>query len=144
MAEADIDPPSLEYFSQCYRRITADTFCSFFDSRPGFDSMLVIDCRSAPEYEGGHIKGAIRRHPFEAGFDALYSEVYSPTTLFIFHCEYSFLRGPVSIARFIQQHMEAGRDRATLHAFVLDGGYREFWPAHREYCEGGYVPEGFD
>jgi hypothetical protein len=28
-----------------------------------------------------------------------------------------------------------------LHAFVLDGGFKHFYPEHREYCTGEYVPE---
>jgi M-phase inducer tyrosine phosphatase len=138
---ANIDPPSFDDYGRNYRRITASTFCSLFDSHPNFQKLVVVDCRTKGEYDGGHIKGAIRRHPFEEGFDTLYSEIYAPTTLIIFHCEFSAYRAPASIVRFTQQHAEAGGDLSTLHAFVLDGGYSQFWPEHQKYCDGGYVTE---
>jgi M-phase inducer tyrosine phosphatase len=140
-SQSDIDPPSFETGSQGYRRITATTFCSLFDNHPNFEKLVVIDGRSQLEYDGGHIKGAIRCHPFEDPVDTLYSEVYDPKTLFIFHCEYSAVRGPATLDQFYQLHQNAGRDPKTLHGFVLDGGYREFWQHHKEYCVGGYVCE---
>jgi rhodanese-related sulfurtransferase len=135
------DPPFFHDSVKKYRRINGDTFCSLFDNHSQFDKMLVIDCRRAYEYEGGHIKGAIRVHPFEDEFESLYSRVYDPGTLFIFHCEYSMYRAPASIMRFYDQHENAGRAREDLHAFVLDGGYLHFWPEHPDYCDGGYTPE---
>jgi M-phase inducer tyrosine phosphatase len=138
---SDIDPPSFDDYSRKYRRITRDTFCSLFDNHPNFKKLVVVDCRTKGEYDGGHIKGAMRRHPFENGFETLYSEIYDPTTLIIFHCEFSAYRAPASIVRFTEQHAQSGRDPASLHVFVLDGGYSEFWPERPEYCDGGYVTE---
>jgi M-phase inducer tyrosine phosphatase len=137
----DIDPPSFPDSSGRYRRITANTFCSLFNDHSNFKTLVVVDCRTQGEYDGGHIQGAIRRHPFEDGFDTLYSEIYDPTTLIIFHCEFSAYRAPASINRFIKQHAEAGGDPAALHVFVLDGGYSQFWPQHKGFCDGGYVSE---
>jgi M-phase inducer tyrosine phosphatase len=135
------DPPSFLDYTKGYKRIRADTFCSLFDRHPAFSKFVVVDCRTKGEYDGGHIKGAIRCHPFERDFDALYSRIYDPDALIIFHCEFSAYRAPAAIVRFHEQHGMAGRDPATLHAFVLDGGYSQFWPSHKEYCDGGYTSE---
>jgi M-phase inducer tyrosine phosphatase len=141
-AQKEIDPPSFMDTTSAFRRISADTFCTLVDQHhPNFKKLIVVDCRTKREYDGGHIKGAIRRHPFEGAFYWLYNEIYDPQTLIIFHCEFSAWRAPESIKMFTQQHAAAGRDPATLHAFVLNGGYSEFWPAHKEYCDGGYVQE---
>jgi M-phase inducer tyrosine phosphatase len=138
----EIDPPFFWDSSNLFRRISADTFCSLVDARyPNFKKLIVVDCRTAREYNGGHIKGAIRRHPFEYRATSVYDEIYDPETLIIFHCEFSALRAPESIKKFTSAHRAAGRDPATLHAFILDGGYSQFWPAHPEYCDGRYVPE---
>jgi rhodanese-related sulfurtransferase len=136
-----IDPPSFADFSKAFRRIKTDTFCQLFDSHPHFDRLLVVDCRSRREYDGGHIKGAIRRHPFESGFDSLYSEEYNPTTLFVFHCEFSAFRAPAAIRKFGELHIAAGKDPSLLHAFVLEGGFSAFYALHRDYCVGRYVTE---
>jgi M-phase inducer tyrosine phosphatase len=138
---SDIDPPSVTRYSEGYRRITAATFCAYFDSHPNFAKLIVVDCRSRGEYEGGHIKGAIRRHPFEGQFHSLYGEIYDEKALIVFHCEFSAFRAPAAIVEFTRQHADAGRDPATLHAFVLDGGYSQFWPKNKQYCDGGYVRE---
>jgi M-phase inducer tyrosine phosphatase len=138
---ADIDPPSTTRYMERFRRISNETFCAYFDSHPNFTKFVVVDCRSAAEYNGGHIKGAIRRHPFEGKFHSLYDEIYDEKALIVFHCEFSAFRAPASIVEFMRQHEEAGRDPATLHAFVLEGGYSQFWPACPGYCVGGYVRE---
>jgi rhodanese-related sulfurtransferase len=135
------DPPSFADWSKAFQRITAKTFCQLFDSHPDFQRLLVVDCRTQGEYDAGHIKGAIRRHPFESGFDSLYAEEYSPLTLFVFHCEFSALRGPEAIRRFSELHQAAGRDPTSLHAFVLDGGFSAFYAPHTEYCVGRYATE---
>jgi rhodanese-related sulfurtransferase len=137
-----IDPPSFpDYFAKNFRRINAETFCQLYDDHPNFDRVLVVDCRTKAEYEGGHIKGAIRRHPFFDDFDSLYPQEYRPTTLFIFHCEFSAYRAPAAITKFQELHKAQGRDPSKLHAFVLDGGFSQFWEPHKEYCVGKYLPE---
>jgi rhodanese-related sulfurtransferase len=142
MAGSSIDPPSFDdSFSTRFERITAKTVCALYSHHPNFERVLVVDCRTHAEYEGGHIKGAIRRHPFFDEFDSLYAQEYSATTLFVFHCEFSAYRAPAAIKKFQDLHAAAGRDPASLHAFVLDGGFSEFWGPHREYCVGEYVPE---
>jgi rhodanese-related sulfurtransferase len=141
MTASSIDPPSFLDHAHKFRRISADTFCSLYDHHPNFDRILVVDCRTMAEYDCGHIKGAVRRHPFFDDFNSLYDQEYSPTTLFIFHCEFSAIRGPTAIKRFQEQHACAGGTPSTLHAFVLDGGFCDFWAAHPDYCDGQYLSE---
>ena len=126
-----------------YDRITGDTFCKVYRDHPGFDRVLVVDCRTKGEYDGGHIKGAIRCHPFEkpGNITDLYNREYSPKTLFVFHCEFSAYRAPASIREFTRAHTSAGRDAKDLHAFVLDGGFSQFYGPHQEVCDGKYVSE---
>ena len=38
--------------------------------------------------------------------------------------------------------MRVGVSSASfLDAFVLNGGYRQFYALHPEYCDGEYIPE---
>jgi rhodanese-related sulfurtransferase len=139
--DSSTDPPRfLDYTGQFYR-ISAATFCQLYDDHPNFDRVFVIDCRTPAEYNGGHIKGAIRCHPFMDNLDEVYASEYREATLFIFHCEFSAYRAPASIMKFKSAHKQAGRSPDTLHAFVLDGGFSQFYEPHKDYCIGKYVPE---
>jgi M-phase inducer tyrosine phosphatase len=133
--------PSLGRSCNTFKRITSDELCALYENHPKFDRVLVVDCRTQREYNAGHIKGAIRRHPQEPGFDQFYAEEYSPMTLFVFHCELSSFRAPCAICRFMRLHADAGRTEDSLHALVLLGGYRAFFQLHRKLCEGGYQPQ---
>lgn len=138
-----VDPESVEDYTGDYRRISGDTFSKFFYDHHGFERVFVVDCRTRGEYDGGHIKGATRCHPFEklGNITELYKREYNPNTLFIFHCEFSAYRAPASIREFIRAHTDAGRPRDQLHAFVLDGGFSQFFAPHQDCCEGRYVSE---
>jgi rhodanese-related sulfurtransferase len=103
-------------------------------------SFLVVDARSKAEYAGGHIRNAINsQHHFE-NVEHLYSERYNPDTLFIFHCEFSRIRGPYSAFYFQNIHRQSNSS-APLSVFVMDGGYSQFYPAYPELCDGEYWPE---
>jgi M-phase inducer tyrosine phosphatase len=141
MTTEGVDPPSKPDYSRDFDRITAEVFCKWYDNHPTFTRLLVIDCRTPREYDGGHIKGAIRCHPFMESIPELYQKEYQPDTLYIFHCEFSAFRAPAAIREFIQSHAAAKRDRKQLHCFVLDGGFSEFYAPHKEYCVGTYVSE---
>jgi rhodanese-related sulfurtransferase len=134
-----VGPPSLRQPDDTYPGITAHQLCAIYEKHPEFDRLLVVDCRTEREYNAGHIKGAVRRHPFDTNFDQLYAEEYSPTTLFVFHCEFSASRGPRAICRFMRLHADAGRQGNTLHAVLLLGGYTAFFRLHSELCEGAYA-----
>jgi M-phase inducer tyrosine phosphatase len=84
-----MDPPSFPDAKWAFRRITAATFCDLLEHHPAFARLVVLDCRSQAEYECGHITGAKNCHPYDCDFDCLYDSEYDPTTLFVFHCEFS-------------------------------------------------------
>ena len=145
MTEEPQDPETIKLSYTNEQRITHDTFCKLFDDHSRFDNFTVVDCRTEREYDGGHIKGAIRCHPFEnpSNVPDLYQKIYKPRSIYIFHCEYSAYRGPTAWAMFTEAHQNSPNAQEPLHAFILDGGYREFYPLHPDYCDGKYVPEGF-
>lgn len=145
MAEEPQDPESFQISYSNEPRISPETFCQLFDDHSRFNSFIIIDCRSAREYEGGHIKGAIRCYPSEnkSNITKLYKKIWKPKSIYIFHCEYSANRGPTGYCQFKEAHDKSINKNSPLHSFVLDGGYRKFYPKYTDYCEGGYVPEGF-
>ncbi|KAK4058786.1 m-phase inducer phosphatase [Microbotryomycetes sp. JL221] len=120
-----------------------------------FARYLVIDCRFAYEYQGGHIDGAINLSELEAVEAALLnineppqpctSESAQPQgkTVLIFHCEFSAKRAPTTA-----KHLR-NSDRHKNHAvypnihypevYVLQGGYAEFFKSFPERCTGGYL-----
>ncbi|OHT11924.1 hypothetical protein TRFO_18388 [Tritrichomonas foetus] len=124
-------------------RITDETFCKLFDDHSRFDGFVIIDCRTEREYEGGHIKTAIRCHPFEnqQNIPNLYKKMWRPRWCYIFHCEFSAYRGPSAFHLFENTHKASENANRKLYAYVLDGGYSVFYPKHQDYCVGTYVPE---
>ena len=60
----------------------------------------IIDCRYGYEYAGGHIRGAVNlmteREIVAFFFDTYYRPVRSSSAVFIFHCEFSSVRGPAA------------------------------------------------
>ena len=124
-------------------RISHEPFCKLFDNHSKFDNFFVIDCRSAREYNGGHIKGAIRYHPLEKNVTIadFYKKIWKPKSIFIFHCEYSVFRGPIACQKFSMEHLISNNYKDPLQSYILDGGDRKFYSLHPDYCEGRYVPE---
>lgn len=124
-------------------RISGQTFCQLFDNHSQFDEFFIVDCRTEREYNGGHIKSAIRCHPFEKENNIfnLYRLHWKPTTCFIFHCEFSSIRGPAAYRLFIKEHQNSNNSNIPVNAFILDGGYNEFFSDHEDYCVGTYIKE---
>jgi M-phase inducer tyrosine phosphatase len=133
--------PSFDDRTKQFRRISAETFCGLSEGHPDSNGLIVVDCRTKREYDGGHIRGAIRAHPFFDNFPVLYAKVYDKEKLFVFYCEFSAYRAPSAIRRFYDQHRFSGRDKCDLQAFVLDGGFSQFGPGHPSHCVGRYLPE---
>ncbi|KAM0792372.1 hypothetical protein ACM66B_005052 [Microbotryomycetes sp. NB124-2] len=121
-----------------------------------FARYMIIDCRFAYEYQGGHIEGAINLSELEAVEAALLSgnrNLPSPCTsesacpegktVLIFHCEFSAKRAPTTA-----KHLR-NSDRHRNHAvypnihypevYILQGGYAEFYKSFPERCAGGYL-----
>jgi hypothetical protein len=137
-----MDLPSFPDSKSFFRRITLETLCALVRNHHPFTCLLVLDCRSPAEYLQGHIKlgdkDAINCHPYDLDFDQVYDSLYEPATLFVFHCEFSAVRAPAGIRRFIERHQSLGRSSDSIHAFVLDGGFSSFYSAHPDLCHGKY------
>jgi hypothetical protein len=71
-----------------------------------------------------------------------YEEHYSPTTLFVIHCEFSAIRGPTVAHRLIKLHPCGPHAFEPLWIAVLDGGFSKFYPKYQHLCDGEYWPEG--
>lgn len=137
------DPETLDIPRSNEPRISDEILCKLLDDHSEFDDFIIIDCRSEREYKGGHIKGAIRCHPYEKqkNVENLYQKIWKPRSIYIFHCEYSQFRGPMAWDQFHMEHQFSHNYASPLHAFVLHGGYRKFYALHPEYCDGKYIPE---
>ncbi|XP_051889271.1 M-phase inducer phosphatase 2 [Pristis pectinata] len=111
------------------------------------ERFLLFDCRYPYEYEGGHIKGALNLHMEDEVEDLLKKPIVpvdeAKRVIIIFHCEFSSERGP-RMCRFLREKDREvnGTDYPKLHypeLYVLKGGYREFFPKFKLYCE----PQGY-
>jgi M-phase inducer tyrosine phosphatase len=124
-----------------FQRIPSDRLCELLNNPSPFKKVVVVDCRGRDEYEGGHIRGAINATS-EQDHEKIFREYYSSDTCFVFHCEFSQIRGPGGLHDFQDVCMS---NRAVLpRMYVLDRGYRGFYREHQDYCVSGYLPEHND
>lgn len=136
------DPKTFNNSKDDSPRISPTTLDQLIKDHPKFQNITIIDCRTEMEYEGGHIKGAINVGPNnKEAMVNLYHEIWKPKSLYIFHCEFSLFRGPTGWSIFNEEHKKSTNKDLPLHAFVLNGGYREFHAKYPEQCDGGYVSE---
>lgn len=129
--------------SPTLKRINAETLTKIIDSFKNTDKLVIVDCRSDSEFNEGHIKGALNYYPGFADYQELYDSNYSEDRLFVFHCEFSQFRGPKGITQFKQVHNASLNKDRPLQAYILHGGYSNFWEEFRSYCDGDYKPETF-
>jgi hypothetical protein len=127
-------------------RINTDVYRDYRTHKHGYKRIITIDCRSPAEYKGGHIRGALNVYCFGAEpegslVDAVYDQYWDDDTLFVIHCEFSAIRGPITWARMLKVHAERGRPRASCHTVVLHEGYQRFQPESPDWCDGGYRTE---
>lgn len=143
MSDSFHDSDQLNISTNKEKRISDETFCKLFNDHSGFENFYIIDCRSAREYNGGHIKGAIRCNPFEqkSNIPNLYKQIFKSKSIFVFHCEFSVFRGPFAHQKFEMEHLISNNFNQPLYSFILDGGYRKFYSLHPDYCDGKYIPE---
>jgi M-phase inducer tyrosine phosphatase len=123
---------------QDYERIDPGDLAALMrDCRP-YATLVIVDCRSAYEYQGGHIQSA--RHCQAAPeFEQLFRDAYAAGACFVFHCEFSQFRGPAGLEAF--REVVRGQGAACPALFVLDKGYRGFYSRYRELCCAGYTPQ---
>lgn len=120
----------------------------------------IVDCRFAYEHEGGHIAGSInlnsieqiQQHFLTPGSGLHAEHALPPRTqsghpdeqgstrkfVLIFHCEFSFKRGPSLALALRQADRSLSNDYPKCHfpdMYILQGGYAEFFRTCPEMCE---------
>lgn len=122
-------------------RITQDTMVDILEQKHAhnFSNVMVIDCRFEYEYEGGHIENALNFNDKQLLAEKLFAAPPAPSTLVVFHCEYSVHRAPLT-AKFIRNHDRkvnaANYPNLTYpEMYILDGGYSRFFAEHRSKCQ---------
>ncbi|PGH19228.1 hypothetical protein AJ80_04093 [Polytolypa hystricis UAMH7299] len=123
-------------FPRIESQVLVDVINGKFNDK--YDNVVIIDCRFKYEYDGGHINGALNYEDKETLAGELFQQERKPNTVLVFHCEYSEHRAPI-MAKFIRH-----KDRAINidvypaltypEMYILDGGYRAFFPDHRSLC----------
>lgn len=142
-------------------RITPDTMRDVLHGK--YDEQIcgfqVVDCRFAYEYEGGHIAGALNLNTVEqvqqyflTPGTGLHAQRAMPMRtqsgmpdatgdtrkfLLIFHCEFSWKRGPSMALALRAADRSLAGDYPRCHfpdVYVLQGGYADFFKACPELC----------
>eukprot|EP00897_Mesotaenium_endlicherianum_P003068 jgi/Mesen1/278/ME1152409C09492 len=105
----------------------------------GKRTVIVLDCRFAYEFEGGHIKGAVPvTNPQEIqAFYELY-ESEGKDMVVVFYCEFSSQRAP-KLYRFMRnldrnKHMQTYPELSFPHMYVLHGGYKAYFEENPGLC----------
>ncbi|KAH9813427.1 Rhodanese-like domain-containing protein, partial [Melampsora americana] len=135
------------------KRIKAETLDGLLkgDYDEEVSETKIIDCRSAYEFTGGHIKSAINAESEEVIDDLFFSiqsgvpvhdrlnkgkeKATSKKLVLVFYCEFSSVRGP-TMALYLRE-----KDRETNHPFVypevyvLDGGFKNYVTSSEGNCE---------
>lgn len=73
------------------------TLISGFNFTSMYEKLLIIDCRFAYEFDGGHIRGAINVNATDDLAELLFCPemlAYGNKLCVILHCEFSSQRGP--------------------------------------------------
>lgn len=120
-----------------FYRLSGNGLTKLMTDQSKFEKIVIVDCRSDTEYNHGHIRGAKHGNSDEK-LQEIYQQNYTPKTCFVFHCEYSQVRGPRGLKRFLELNRKGNE---TPECYVLDGGYKAFFMQHQDYCEGHYRPE---
>lgn len=101
---------------------------------------IVVDCRFAYEYVGGHIRNAVNLNTH----GQLLSHFFHPngtvpkvksSSVVIFHCEFSSHRGP-RMALFLRSQDRILNGATYPHLnfpeiYILEGGYKNFFATHK-------------
>mgnify|MGYP003365355722 CR=1 FL=1 len=131
-----------------FPRVSADTLKDIIVKdtyKPHYDEYLIIDCRFAYEYQGGHIKGALNfSRPEDVQSYLIDSKMIdgnfsgSRKCLLIFHCEFSVQRGPTIASAFRNHDRYMNHDNYPFLFYpdivILDGGYKAFYDYNSSLC----------
>ncbi|RLV93056.1 hypothetical protein DV515_00013572 [Chloebia gouldiae] len=128
---------SLKYISpDTLEKVLTGRYSSFIERS------VIVDCRYPYEYQGGHIKGAVNL-PLQRDVEESLLELpivaqdAGKRVIVIFHCEFSFERGP-KMCKFLRERDRSCHRYPQLHypeLYVLKGGYREFFFRFPGHCE---------
>ncbi|KAG0238370.1 cell division cycle- protein [Actinomortierella wolfii] len=134
------DPPSGS--NDFAKRISPTTMVDVLEGKykSQYDVLMLIDCRFAYEYKGGHIKSAVNIHDKRELDRVLFekSPLIHKRVLVILHCEFSCERGP-GMAKHLRS-MDRTANSINYPAlyypelYVLDGGYSRFFKEYPDYC----------
>lgn len=121
-------------------RISQETMIDVLENKYSdkYDMIKIIDCRFEYEYNGGHIENAVNFNDKQHLAHELFKEDPPPSTLLVFHCEYSVHRAPL-IAKYIRSHDRhvniVNYPKLTYpEIYILDGGYSSFFRSYRAKC----------
>lgn len=127
------------------KRITPATvtrlLAGHFNDR--FARLFIVDCRYPYEYHGGHVPGAINVGSLDEIDRHLFGEMadltLAPSTVIIFHCEFSSERAPRMALHVRNRDRELHAENyPVLHypqLYILEGGYKNFFLQYPEHCE---------
>ncbi|XP_063836378.1 M-phase inducer phosphatase-like [Ostrinia nubilalis] len=128
------------------RSIAPETLAQLL--RGEFDHVVsdyqVIDCRYPYEFEGGHIAGARNLYTHAQVQDLAQSAPRAPSSVLVFHCEFSRERGP-NLSRYLRSFDRAKNKENYPHlnypeVYLLHEGYRAFYQKYPELCSpAGYT-----
>eukprot|EP00002_Diphylleia_rotans_P040047 TRINITY_DN9411_c0_g1_i1.p1 TRINITY_DN9411_c0_g1~~TRINITY_DN9411_c0_g1_i1.p1 ORF type:complete len:594 (-),score=119.41 TRINITY_DN9411_c0_g1_i1:318-2099(-) len=106
-----------------------------------YKDFILVDCRYPYEYDGGHVKGAVNIPSLDklSPFFFASQPSFSQDTCIIFYCEFSSFRGPRSyreLRKFDRKQNEI-RYPALFYpnVYLMAGGYRKFYAAHKDCCD---------
>ncbi|KAL6423210.1 hypothetical protein ACFW04_010109 [Cataglyphis niger] len=135
---------------QDLKTITSDTLAALLrgEFTDRISSYKIIDCRYPYEYEGGHIAGALNLYdkgliaqflfdPIKSTAPKIQTDVEKRDIL-IFHCEFSWERGPnlSRLLRRMDREFNGERYPALFYPeiYLLQGGYEKFYGEQKEFC----------
>jgi len=131
--------------------VSSETACDLLFGKYStyYDHIFFLDCRFDYEYEGGHIKEAIRKTIPELEEMFIKNPDYQnfcDRICLVFYCEYSSHRGPKSYKsiRSLDRKLHSHCYPKIFYPemYLLDGGYKNFFSYSRDtgLCEpNGYV-----
>lgn len=152
--------PTLRRRNDRFKRIDSTTLVKLIDGgfSDSIESFVIVDCRYPYEYSGGHIVNSLNIHN-QNDLMKLFIDKPRPQNqhhnhnhhnhnqqqdkrrIIIFHCEFSSERGPKLMRLLREKDRQINKYPELIHPelYLLEGGYREFFRRHKEYC----VPQAY-
>lgn len=130
-----------------FKRIDATTLVKLIEGqfRDSVESFTIVDCRYPYEYNGGHIVNSLNIHTgpelIKLFLDKKSDAGQTNRHIIIFHCEFSSERGPRLMKLLREKDRQINKYPELMYPelYLLDGGYRDFFRKHKEYC----IPQAY-